>query len=664
MPKTKDKVMRKIERDDFYTLKMVGDVAITADGAKVAYVVRAIDKDKDDYVSNIHVWEAGECRQYTFSGKDSSPRWSPDGKWLALISGRDERAQLFLLPTSGGEAKQLTKLPMGAGEPVWAPDSESIAFAGMVQFPKEDDPEDGTSGDSKDKAKGPEAKTKIIDRAVFKFDGAGFNHDRRMHIFTVQVSDGEVTQLTDGDCNNRSPAWSPDSRHIVFTANRSENWDTRRGSDIWIVPADGGEPRALTDGDGGWYDPVYSPDGRQIAYVGFPIQEGTTPTYFPQVWVTDRAGKSHTNLMTGQDQDVGHSVGSDWAIGGRTGLTWLSSGIYFISSVRAGCQLFRLSTKGMLKAITQGERDVSSYGISDNGASIAYASSDPTHPAEVFLRTNRTEKRLTNENENVLSGLRLAPYERLTAAGAGRQEVEGWVLKPFDFDDTKSYPLLLYIHGGPATAYGHSFFQELQWWAGQGYGVAICNPHGSSSYGCDWMNSIRHDWGNKDYKDIMAFADAAAALPWVDETRMAAAGGSYGGFMVNWLAGHTDRFAAFCTQRSICNIVSQGGTSDFAAFRQDTSGGTPEGNPEKLWNQSPLKFASNVKTPTLILHQEQDHRCPIEQGEQWFTALKRMGVTARFIRFPQESHGMSRTGKPSRRYERLGHMHDWFGRFV
>lgn len=645
---------RPIESEDLFRLKLVGDPAISPDGTRIAYVVKRLERESDEYVSNIHVWHEGETRQFTAGGKDSAPRWSPDGKQLAFLSGRKDKSQIFVIPTSGGEAVELTKFKLGAGEPVWSPDSTRIAFAAATRFPKGET-------DQKRPADAP-APTKIIDRASYKFDGAGFNFDRRFHIFVLDTGNQQCVQLTDGDFHERAPAWSPDGRQILFSSNHNPDWDTRRGLDLWIVAAKGGEPRMLSKRKGMWMASSFSPDGREIAVVGFPIEEDKDPDYWAEIWIADRAGKRMINVLEGTDLDEGRSIGSDWAAGsGDSSLSWTASGVHFLASTRGTCQIYRWAGNE-LTALTSGDHDIMAYSVA--GGRIAYVKSDSTHPAEVFLAEKGTEVRVSHENDEILKELDLQAPERIVVGGSVGEDIEGWILKPVGFRRGQTYPLLVYIHGGPATAYGHTFFHELQWWAAQGYGVAYSNPHGGASYGRAFQNSIRHDWGNRDYHDIMVFVDEAAKLPWVDVARMAAAGGSYGGYLVNWLAGHTDRFAAFCTQRSICNMVSQGGTSDIAPFRQERSGGTPEGNPEVLWNQSPLKYASRVKTPTLILHQEQDHRCPIEQGEQWFAALKRLGVPARFIRFPEESHGMSRTGKPSRRIERLGFMLEWFSRYV
>lgn len=659
---------RRIERDDFYRLRIVGDAQPSPDGQKVAYVVKQMDKEENAYQTNIVVWEGDAARRYTSGEKDTSPRWSPDGRWLAFLSDRGDKKQIYVMSTFGGEATALTTQKLGAGTPVWSPDSRSIAFAGPVPFGDDVDEDDDKASDQK---KPKTEKTKVIDRAVFKADGAGFVYDRRTHIFVVPVdmnASGAPTtrQITDGDCNDEAPTWSPDGARIAFSGARDDDWDVRLGSDIWLVDAAGGEPRRLTKHDGLWDNPVFSPSGDAIAYTGQQIPEGEWPGSFPQLWTIDIESGATTDLTAGRDIDMRHSVGSDSSASGDSRLFWLPDGLYVLASVRGQSHVYRWHDGG-LAAVISGRRDVMDFAavtVNNGPAILAFTVSDATHPAEAALYRAGQERRISHENDALLDELDLGVPERTTFKGADGDEVEGWVIEPAGREDGKHYPLLLYIHGGPATAYGESFFHELQWWAGQGYGVAYCNPHGSSSYGKQFQEVIRRDWGNRDYHDVMAFTDHVAARPWVDSSRLVAAGGSYGGFMVNWIAGHTDRFAALCTQRSICNQVSQSGTSDYAPLRRHSEDGTPEQNSALLWDQSPLKYVRNVRTPMLILHQEEDHRCPIEEGEQWFSALKRLGVTTRFIRFPKESHGMSRDGTPSRRYERLGYMADWFTRYA
>lgn len=642
--------------DDLYRLKLVGDAQLSPDGERIAYVVKYLDRAQNDYASDIYLWDSEGSRQYTSGGKDSAPRWSPDGRWLAFLSGRDGKSQLYLMPASGGEAVRLTDRKPGAGTPVWSPDSNAIAFVGAV-----------SSGDESETPDAP-APTRIIDRAVYKEDGSGFIDHRRTHIFIVDRATKETRQLTHGDVNDDEPAWSPDGRHLAFASNRNPEWDLESSSDLWIVPCEGGEPRRVTDGRGTWTSPCFSPDGSRLAMIGYARPEGEAATYFPQLWTSARDGGALENLLAGTDLAVGDSVSSDWSAAGADRLQWLENGLYFLISQRGTTQLYRHDHT--LELLTPGRHHVMDF--SAVPGCVAYTIADAIHPAEIARQPTghvRAESDtrahiVTSHQAEVLTATSLVQPEYVTFEGADGVEIDGWVMQPAGCIEGQRYPLVVYIHGGPVFAYGETFFHEFQTLASQGFGVFYCNPHGSSSRGREFQVSIMGDWGNLDYRDMMAGVDLVAGFPWVDAHRLGVAGGSYGGFLTNWLISHTDRFAAACTERSICNAVSQGGTSDWAATRGERLLATPEGDPERLWAMSPLKYVRNVKTPTLIMHSERDDRCPIEQGEQWFMALKRLRVPVRFVRFPEESHGLSRGGKPSRRVERLGFILGWFGTYL
>jgi dipeptidyl aminopeptidase/acylaminoacyl peptidase len=648
---------RTIQVDDLFHLTLVGDAQISPDGKKIAHVVKHLDREKNDYVANIYLWDDGESRQYTAGGKDSAPRWSPDGRRLAFLSGHEDKPQIYVMPTSGGEPLRLTEQEFGAGTPVWSPDSSRIAFTAPVSVVEA----------LEDKET---ARTRVIERAVYKFDGAGFIEDRRRHVFVAGVATREVQQITDGDWYDAAPAWSPDGRHIAFQSNRNPDWDLEPGADIWIVPVEGGEPRRVTDGRGVWTSPCFSPDGSRIAMVGFARPEGETPSYYLQLWTIARGGGEPVNLLADTDLAVGNSISSDWSIAGEDALSWQPEGIFFLVAERGASSVYSLSPAGRslrpagrcrqddMRRVTTGSRHVMDFSVA--GGAVAYTGSDATHPAEIFLQCEV----VTGHTADFLSDVRLVAPEKLTFQGAEGVQIDGWLMKPADFVAGRTYPLVVYIHGGPIFAYGETFFHEFQALAAAGFGLFYCNPHGGSSYGQAFQVSIMGDWGNLDYQDVMAGVDRATELPWVDANRLGVAGGSYGGFMVNWIISHTDRFAAACTQRSICNHISQGGTSDWAATRGERLGGTPEGDPERLWTMSPLKYVANVNTPTLILHSERDDRCPVEQGEQWFAALRRLRVPVRFVRFPEESHGLSRGGKPSRRVERMEHIIKWFREYL
>jgi len=648
---------RPLSADDLFMLKLVGDAQLSPDGRSIAYVVKGLDRDQNDYVSNIYLWSDGESRQYTAGGKDSAPRWSPDGRRLAFLSGRDGKAQIYLIATDGGEPLALTEEKLGAGAPVWSPDGAEIAFTGRI--PTGEEPEE-TGGQK------AVARTRIIERAKYKFDGVGLIEDRRTHICVVTIQTREVRQATDGDFNDSSPAWSPDGRHLTFAANRSPEWDLEATSDIWIVPSQGGRPRRVTDGQGLWMLPVFSPDGSRIAFTGYAKPPDRESTYFPQLWSISRTGDDLRNLLDGVGLEVGSSLSSDWSTAGEEMLIWREDGLYFLVSAHGTSNLYRWN--GQACPVTEGRHHVMDFSVA--GGVVAYTVSDATHPAEIALQrasqrgTPVSARTVTSHNAEPLAGVQAAPPEHLTFEGAEGAEIDGWLMKPARYQEGQRYPLIVYIHGGPVAAYGETFFHEFQVLAGQGFGLFYCNPHGSSSCGQPFEVSIIGAWGTVDYQDVMAGADLVSALPWVDLHRLGVAGGSYGGYLTNWIISHTDRFAAACAERSICNMVSQGGSSDWASTRGERMKATPEGDPERLWAMSPLKYASQVHTPTLILHSERDDRCPIDQGEQWFAALKRLRVPTHFVRFPEESHGLSRGGKPSRRLERLGFIADWFRMYL
>lgn len=638
--------------DDLFRLAMVGDAQISPDGRRVAYVRKTIEREADEYQSNIWLWEDGETRQYSSGNKDSTPRWSPDGTQLAFLSGREDRAQIYVLSTAGGEARRLTEIKRGAGTPIWSPDGSRIAFSAAVSFPDETEP---------DEEKPKRAKTHVFDRARFKFNGPGLIDDRRTDVFVVDVAGGVCRQLTDGDWNARAGAWSPDGLHLAIAGDRDPEWDLRAFSDIWIVPRDGGEPRRVTDGDGAWGQPVFSPDGSRLAMVGFPHPDAPDCTHFPQVWSIARDGSDLRNEMANVDLSAGDGVSGDISAAGESDLVWTEAGITLLVSERGVTGILRIVDR-KLETIVDGPRRVMDFTLV--AGRIAFTVSDTVTPTRIALRENGEERVIADPNEDLMRELCPIKPRKVTFAGAHDDPVDGWIMEPVGMQPGVRYPLIVYIHGGPTAAYGETFFHEFQVLAAAGFGVFYSNPHGSSTYGQKFQIAIRGHWGTVDEVDLMAALDRALEDPWVDPHRVGVAGGSYGGFLVNWLISHTDRFAAAVTERGICNHVSQGGISDWAAVRGQALGGTPEENPEKLWDVSPLKYVRNVHTPTLIVHSERDDRCPIGQGEEWYMALKRLRVPVRFVRFPEETHELSRSGLPSRRTERLEHIIRWFKTYL
>jgi len=642
---------RPLEANDLYRLRLISDPQIAPNGSRIAFVLKTMDEGKNDYISNIHVVDRnGTVVQFTSGNADSAPRWSPDGRYLAFLSRRADRPQVYLLPTSGGESLALTDLKLGGGIPCWSPDSTALAFTGVVSTDSAEEQQGGKDGD------GP-ARTRIVGRSEYKLDGMGYIGNRRRHLFIVNVEKREARQLTDGDWQDDNAAWSPDGRHIAFASNRSARWDVSRGSDIYLVPCSGGEPHRLTSG-GAYSQPIFSPDGSRIAFVGY-----TDPNdllFVPaRLYSVDRSGADLRDELGEWDGSLGNQVLSDVVLSAQhfnVPLAWRKEGIYFLGSERGETNIY--CAAGAVRPVTLGAHTVTEFSMEEAGA-IALACADATHPTEIFLRENGDERRLTHENDAFLEEVSIAPPQRIQFAGALGECSDGWLIRPHG-QDTVRHPLIVYIHGGPMQAHGEAFFFEYQFLASHGFGVFYPNIHGSSSYGRAYQTSIEGRWGTVDYEDVMAGVEEAVSHDWVDPHRLGVAGGSYGGYMTAWVIGHTDRFRAAVSERCLCNIVSFMGTSDFG-WRWDRMFGVyPEDDVERLWDMSPIKYVANVTAATLVMHSERDDRTPLEQGEQLFNALRRLGKETRLIVFPEESHTLTRIGKPARRVERLGYILDWF----
>jgi dipeptidyl aminopeptidase/acylaminoacyl peptidase len=641
---------RPVEPGDLYRLRIISDPQISPDGRLVAFVLAQMDEESNEYRRNVYVADAdGVVTQYTSGDKDTAPRWSPDGNFVAFLSARKDRPQIYLLGTGGGEARPLTDRRLGAGTPVWSPDSRSIAFTGAVST-------DGDEEDPKERAKDPKkvAKTKISDRAGYKSDGLGYIGNRRRHIFIVEVADGALRQLTEGDYRNDGPAWSPDGMHIAFASDRDPNWDISTQSHIFVVPREGGTPRQLT-ANASFTHPTFSPDGSRIAMTG---RNAPDEAFVPdQLYSIARDGSDLREESAGWDGYVGYGLISDVVGADDPCLTWREDGIYVLGSLRGESDVYR-SAGGSLEKVTEGRHAITGFSFASNG-SVAYAKATSDTLPEIYRCGGGEDRRLTHENDDFLAEVFIQRPERLSYPGAKGENGDAWLLAPRGAD-TGKHPLIVYIHGGPMLAYGEVIFFEYQVLAGQGFGVFYPNIHGSATYGREYQTSINGAWGGLDFQDVVNGTELAGQRPWVDRSRIGIIGGSYGGFMTNWAVSHDTRFKAAVTERCVCDWISFFGTSDGGWVWNRVTGAYPEDDVQKLWDMSPVKYVRDISTPLLVMHYEGDDRTPIGQGEEMFNALRRNGKETRFIVFPEESHGMTRTGKPSRRVERLGYILDWF----
>jgi dipeptidyl aminopeptidase/acylaminoacyl peptidase len=676
---------RAITAEDVYRWKWVSDPQMSPDGKQIAYVVKTIDQEAGEYRHAIWVvptdGQIGDARRFTYGPKnDHSPRWSPDGAWLAFISDREGeggkdakedkargkgKPQLWKIPADGGEAQQLTFLRNGASHPVWSPDGKYLAFTSKTGGEEEPDEAEG-------KKKMP--KSRKITRLWYRLDGVGWVYEQRKHIFILSAEGGEPRQLTDGDWDDDDVAWSPDGQHIAFFSDRSEDrWELPSG-DIWVVPVVAGEPYCLTDdGTLAAAAPSWSPDGKTIAFLGT-LQKKSGGHVDLYTVPAERAPGSpvHYRLLT--PDFVGTCM--DW-LGddmrdehGRPAPKWSPDGstLYFLATVAGSSHAFSLPTSGGTpKQLTQGEAHLLDFNVDKAGTALSLALAEYNHPGDIFAQPVHSgeRRRLTEGNADWLSDIHIAKPERVEFAGAQGWTVEGWVLKPADFDPAKKYPMILEIHGGPNTAYGYTFHQEFQMLAGKGYVVLYTNPRGSIGYGREFSVAVRGIWGKEDYEDIMAGVDALLKQGYVDAQQLGVTGGSYGGYMTNWIISHTDRFKAAVTQRSVTNLATMFGTSDIGPdLCDDNFEVTPWDDPERYAFHSPITYVKNITAPLLILHSDWDLRCPIEQAEQLYTALKYLHREVEFVRFEGQSHGLSRGGHPKLRVERLNLIAGWFQKYL
>jgi dipeptidyl aminopeptidase/acylaminoacyl peptidase len=660
---------RGITAEDYLSFKFLSDPQISPDGKRVAYVQTTIDTAQNRRVSAIWLAAADggapPASLTTSPQSATSPRWSPDGESLAFLSARPlgssapataetPRNQVYVLSMKGGEARRITNLKNGVNSFQWSPDGSRFVCVSRA----------GPSD-----APGYKANSDVrhYTHRNYKFNDTGWFDDRRSHLWVAEVSGGEPHQITSGDdWDDADPQWSPDGTRIAFVSDRSgQMLEDSHNTDVWVIAREGGELTRISDHDEPDGSPRWSPDGKRIAFIG-----GAPEGEHPQIWLAP-AGGGEKSVRAAKNLDM---IPTD--------LSWSADGsqLFFATGLGGTYHLFRVTVgsgesgggvrldgAGEITQITSGDRSVRSPSRSDRAALVAYLVNDFRHLDDVFIAglDGKNERRLTDANAALWKDRELAGVERLPYKGADNWDIDGFLVKPVGWTAGRKYPMILSIHGGPAGMYGVDWFHEFQVYAAKGWAVFYCNPRGSTGYGSKFQNGIRHNWGSKDYTDIMnGVEEVLRRNPWIDRERLGVTGGSYGGFMTNWVVGHSNIFKAAVTLRSISNFVSDEGTRDGAyGHKRDFGGGVFE-NFEYYWNQSPLKYAKNVKTPTLILHSDNDFRVPLEQGEQWFRALRLYGVTSELVIFPRENHNLTRTGEPKHLVESLNWQIYWFERFV
>lgn len=688
---------RFITQDDLLNFEWLANPVLDPSGKRVVYETREARRKQDDYTVQLVLADVNgtERRVLTSSGtRNTSPVWSPDGENLAFLSNRLAGTQVWILPMSGGEAKCLTFFRHGVNSVQWTPDGNNLVLLvpvrenGSVEvFDKNSSDEELQQildAEQKKWQEGP----KHYDWMYYKDDGVGLSKGFKRQLVIFDLRTRAYRQLTEGLFHVDGFAISPDGAYVAFSSNRREQPEIDLWSDLYRVPFSGGEPELLCQ-DVNAGDLSYSPDGKEISFFGNRDEyKFATHIRLYTIPAVANPGEANTPMdWTADFQDTLGDFGmSDMRSHEHTPPpVWSPDGnrLFALASREGRTSLVcfhRTGTDIQAQIAAGGDREIYGFSVRDSVAVLAYttalhpgkivsiqldnAQSRPAEPKrEVTQRMNenqvarfpKLEIRLDDGNDALLDELLLVEPEPFWYTSEDNWQVQGFVMKPADYKPGQQYPVLFEIHGGPHAAYSYSFFHELQWFAANGYAVVFVNPRGSASYGQEFVNACRHDYGGKDAADLLNGLDAALrTFEFLDASRVAVTGGSYGGFMTNWLVGHTHRFFAAVSQRSITNWISFYGVSDIGPmFTESEMGADVMNGFETLWRHSPLAYTQNVKTPLLLIHSEQDLRCPIEQAEQFYTCLRRQGNDVELMRVPDASHDLSRTGKPSLRLARL-----------
>lgn len=661
---------------------LVGEPQVSPNGQEIVFVRQ--EAGVEDNKSYTTLWlvnmDGSNLRPLTHGEhNDRSPRWSPDGHRIAFISDRSGSSQLWILDRRGGEAWELGTDVTVNSAPVWAPNGKQIAFTART-FPHGDGwvPYAGAPADDyrrakeqaeqrlakKSNQKAQVSDVKVITRLRHRLDGVGYFGDLRSHIFVVDVPQqpGEkpnCRQLTNGDFDHHNPSWSPDGKELYFSADRSPLADWQLKQDLWKVAVEGGEPQQVLQWPGFIADLSCSPDGQWIAFVGHDkSRAGSTST---NLWLLPNAtgleAEAARNLTAQLDRPVGHSPSSDVRYtAGNPPFQWRDEKhiIFHYGNRGATCIGEVDIESGQRRVLWQDPlRTASAFDLSADGHLVMQISS-PTRAEDLYVMKGSEEKRLTDFNRAIYEECLVAPCQRLTFTGHQGWEIDGWLLTPPDWDGQTRLPTVLIIHGGPHGAYGSSFMFQAQIQATNGIAVFYTNPRGSQGYGQEFAYAVVGDWGGGDYRDLMLGVDHLVSQGIADEKRLGIMGWSYGGFMTCWAITQTQRFKAALPGAIVNNRHNFYGTSDIGYyFGEHHFGGTPWEQPDRLLERSPISYVQRVETPVLFLHGEADLRCPIEQTDQFFTALRRQGKPAVMVRYPDESHAIKQPRHKEDRYQRI-----------
>jgi len=686
---------RPITDKDLFRFQWIGDPQVSPDGAHVVFVRVTVNEKKDGYDTALWMVATAGSEppiRLTNGKRDTQPRWSADGKWIAFVRGpadssagesRDRKpppSQLALLSLAGGEAWSITDLPRSAANPVWSPDGKQIVFlcdANASDLAKKQKKDSGGEAEH-------ESDVKVITRAIYRFNATGYLDPKHsQHIWIVDVpatAEAKTTprQLTSGNFDDREPIFTPKGKEILFHTNRAaEPYYELPKTEIMSISPQGGTAKLLATVHlggllGGIGEMAVSPDAGRLAFVGS-VQQPVRSYSQPDMWILELNGKTEpVNLTAKYDYDVGSGVGGDNRAprgAGSLHPVWSKDGSHILDVVAKQGRAILVSIDaqtGEITELTHGDQAVEDFSTSADGNTTVLNLSTPTMIDELFaLGRDGSQQQLTNINGPLFGELNLTLPEDIWYTSFDGKKIEAWVQRPPDFDPAKKYPLILNIHGGPHTAYGWIFDHEFQWMAAKGYVVLYPNPRGSTSYGQEFGNIIQYHYPGDDYKDLMAGVDELLKRGYIDPAKLGVTGGSGGGLLTDWTVGQTHRFHAAVSQRDISDWTSWWYTADFTLFQPNWFKAPPFDDPQDYIKRSPITYIKNVDTPMMFILGDVDWRTPPGSGgEQMFRALKYMHRPTVMVHFPGESHELSRSGQPWHRVERLDHIVGWFDEWL
>jgi dipeptidyl aminopeptidase/acylaminoacyl peptidase len=644
--------------EDLLKIRRVGDPQVSPDGKRVAFTIGDVNFDANRTVTQIYIMSSagGDMKQLTNGAASaSSPRWSPDGKKIAYVTGD----QVWVMEPDGSNKEQVTKISTGAGGPVWSPDGNWMAFVSDVYPDCTTDECNRTKDEAAEKSK---VKAHVTDRLLFRH-WVEWRDRKRTHVFIVASKGGGARDLTPGDFDSPPYAvagdidysFSPDSKELAYLRNPDKIEAISTNSDVYIVPTAGGPARNITVSNKGYDDtPVYTPDGKYIIYrsqatAGFEADRWRLMAY-------NRAAGTSVELLRGFD------LGVDEVALSPDGNT-----IYFTAGDRGYENVYKVPVSGGPQQKVAGNVFASNLQVAADNTFV-FVSSTMSGPAEIFRGNAGSVIALTHVNNELMAQAKLRPAEEVEWTGALGKKIQGFVIKPVDFDPNKKYPLIVIIHGGPQSAFNNNWGYRWnpQIFANAGYVVFQPNPRGSTGYGQQFTNEISGDWGGKPYVDIMnGVADVLRRNSFIDRTRIGAAGASYGGYMVDWILGHNNdprfRFKTLVSHAGVYNLISMYGATEELWFPEWEFKGTPWSNPAMYARWSPNMFVRNFKTPTLVTAGELDFRVPYTQSLELYTALQRNGVESKLILFPDEGHWIL---KPQNSAFWYHNVLDWFDKHL